>query len=69
VRDAGGEDAGVVLLERDEPLSLLAAALQRAADGQGHVVAVGGEAGVGKTSLLERFASDQRGVARAMGLM
>lgn len=55
-----------MLLERDEPLSLLAAALQRAAGGQGHVVAVGGEAGVGKTALLERFARDQRGVARAL---
>jgi len=55
-----------VLLERDEPLSQLAAALQRAGDGLGHTMAVGGEAGVGKTSLFERFARDHRGAARAL---
>lgn len=59
-------ETGAVLLERDEPLSQLAAALQRAAAGQGHVTALGGEAGIGKTSLLERFALDQRDVAHAL---
>lgn len=55
-----------MLLERDEPRSMLAAALQRAVEGEGHAVAIGGEAGFGKTSMLERFACDQRGVARAL---
>jgi DNA-binding CsgD family transcriptional regulator len=55
-----------VLLERDEPLSLLAAALRRAGGGQGHTLVVGGEAGVGKTTLFERFAGDHRGTARAL---
>ncbi len=41
-----------VLLEREEPLATLHAAFAGAAAGQGRLVFVGGEAGVGKTSLV-----------------
>ena len=43
------------LLERDEPLALLAASAMAAAGGHGCTVLVSGEAGIGKTTLLERF--------------
>src|SRR5262245_24578416 len=43
------------LLERDSPLAELSAAADRAADGAGSVVAVLGEAGIGKTSLLDEL--------------
>lgn len=51
----------VELLERDEPLQRLAAALDRAAAGHGGTVAVSGEAGSGKTTLVERFAESHAG--------
>ena len=44
-----------MLIERDEPLRQLLHASQRAAAGQGSVVVLGGEAGIGKTSLLREF--------------
>lgn len=44
------------LLERDEELSVLATAVGRAAEGAGSVVLVGGEAGIGKTSLVRALA-------------
>ena len=44
------------LLERDVHLAQLEAHRRLAATGQGRVVLVGGEAGVGKTSLIEAFA-------------
>ena len=44
------------LLERDEPLALLAALLDRAASsGQGGTVVLTGEAGIGKTALVDHF--------------
>lgn len=43
------------LLERDEVLADLHAALGRAAEESGRLVFISGEAGVGKTSLLARF--------------
>ena len=43
------------LLERQQPLAQLAAHLLQAAAGQGRLVLVGGEAGVGKTSLVTAF--------------
>ena len=52
------------LLERDEPLSYLHGALRGAASGNGLLVLVGGEAGIGKTSLVERFAREARATAR-----
>ena len=43
------------LLERDEPLASLAACADEARRGQGRLVLVAGEAGVGKSALVERF--------------
>ena len=51
-----------MLLERDEPLAALSRALDRARD-RGSLVAISGEAGIGKSSLLEAFA--RREAARA----
>ena len=45
------------LLERSDLLAALAACAQAAAAGAGATVLVSGEAGIGKTSLLERFAA------------
>lgn len=45
-----------MLLERDGALGTLGALAARANGGQGQVVLVGGEAGIGKTSLLREFA-------------
>ena len=42
-------------LERDELLAVLAASALDAAAGHGRTVHVSGEAGIGKTRLLERF--------------
>ncbi len=46
-----------VLVGREPELSILLAALERAAGGEGAVVVVGGEAGVGKTRLVEEAAA------------
>jgi DNA-binding CsgD family transcriptional regulator/tetratricopeptide (TPR) repeat protein len=46
----------MVLLERDVPLALLADYADQARQGEGRVVLVAGEAGVGKSALLEQFA-------------
>jgi predicted ATPase/DNA-binding CsgD family transcriptional regulator len=45
----------VDLLERDEYLSALDEALRHATTGHGRLALVSGEAGIGKTSLVERF--------------
>jgi DNA-binding CsgD family transcriptional regulator/tetratricopeptide (TPR) repeat protein len=55
-----------VLLERAEPLALLEGALARAREGRGHTVLIGGEAGIGKTSLLEHFVAERAGGARVL---
>jgi DNA-binding CsgD family transcriptional regulator len=44
-----------MLLEREAPLDALLAAARRAAAGHGSMVLLGGEAGIGKTSLLREF--------------
>lgn len=44
-----------VLLERDRDLEVLAGALEYASAGQGRIVLVCGEAGIGKTSFVDRF--------------
>jgi DNA-binding CsgD family transcriptional regulator len=44
-----------VVLERDAELDRLDGALRRAAGGQGSVVVISGEAGIGKTSLVREF--------------
>ncbi|HEY6745980.1 MAG TPA: AAA family ATPase [Mycobacteriales bacterium] len=53
---------GEVLLERDELLATLDAHLAAALRGQGRLVFVGGEAGVGKTALTGQFAGTATGV-------
>jgi predicted ATPase len=54
------------LLERDAALTDLHAALDHAIRGEGHVALVSGEAGVGKTSLVERFARERRASMRVL---
>lgn len=44
-----------MLLEREAPLDALLAAAHRASAGRGSMVLLGGEAGIGKTSLLREF--------------
>jgi DNA-binding CsgD family transcriptional regulator len=51
-------------LERGEQLSRLSRALADATVGHGRIIALAGAAGTGKTTLVERFARDQRTVAR-----
>src|SRR5256885_6105722 len=54
------------LLERDHALCQLDAALKDAAAGQGRMVLVGGEAGIGKSSLIERFVATHRASTRML---
>src|SRR5262245_20138356 len=54
------------LLERDHALSQLDAALKDAATGQGRIVLVSGEAGIGKTALIERFIATHRASTRVL---
>jgi len=48
------------LLEREPSLALLADCAAEARRGDGRLVVLGGEAGVGKTALLERFQRELR---------
>lgn len=48
------------LLERDSDLGVLDAALDDARQGSGSVILLSGEAGIGKTSLVESFAQQHR---------
>jgi DNA-binding CsgD family transcriptional regulator/tetratricopeptide (TPR) repeat protein len=54
------------LLERDSFLETLAERLSLASSGHGGVIVIGGEAGVGKTSLLEAFAAVHDETARVL---
>src|SRR4051812_50219063 len=54
------------LLERDGALAALAEAHAAAAEGDGLVVFVTGEPGIGKTSLVNRFVADLGGGARVL---
>jgi DNA-binding CsgD family transcriptional regulator len=49
---------GAPLLERDHELGRLTSWLREAVAGHGRLVLVGGEAGVGKSTLVDRFATD-----------
>jgi DNA-binding CsgD family transcriptional regulator/tetratricopeptide (TPR) repeat protein len=52
------DDGGLELLERSEHLDTLSGFLARAVDtGRGRVVALSGDAGVGKTALVRKFAA------------
>src|SRR4051795_11457690 len=55
------------LLERDEALATLAEAREAAARGEGRVVVVTGEPGIGKTTLVNRFAHDLDGERLLLG--
>jgi tetratricopeptide (TPR) repeat protein len=59
-------DAAAELLERDEALATLAEARDAAARGEGRVVVVTGEPGIGKTSLVTRFVRELEPGARAL---
>lgn len=50
------------LLERDTELTCLAGLMEGARNGRGSVDLVHGEAGIGKTSLVDAFCRRQRGV-------
>lgn len=54
------------LLERQQFLDELDAILERAAGGNGHTALITGEAGIGKTSLIEYFIEQQRENARIL---
>lgn len=54
------------LLERDSYLNRLEQALQEAMAGQGHLILVSGEAGIGKTSLVDQFTQAHRDSARVL---
>lgn len=56
----------VELLEREAALATLAEARDAAARGEGRVVCVSGEPGIGKTSLVRRFLDDPDGGARVL---
>jgi DNA-binding CsgD family transcriptional regulator/tetratricopeptide (TPR) repeat protein len=54
------------LVERGTQLAALGEHLAAAAAGHGRLVAVGGEAGIGKTSLVRRFADEHSGDGRVL---
>lgn len=56
----------LTLLEREPALEALAAALGEAAAGEGRIALVYGEAGIGKTSLVDHFTRAGAGSARAL---
>ena len=61
---AAGEDNG--LLERIGELAALERSLAKARDGQGSLVLVSGEAGIGKTALVRAFCDAHRGGVRVL---
>src|SRR5215470_13789692 len=56
----------MALLERDACLDALDMVLQDATSGAGRVVLVGGEAGIGKTALVEWFVHQRRDAVRVL---
>jgi predicted ATPase len=54
------------LLERDKPLQALEQRLKDAQAGSGKVLLLAGEAGVGKSALVEAFAVRHRAVVRTL---
>ena len=62
------ESSRAPLFERETALRILSNALDLASKGQGSVVSVVGEAGLGKTALVNAFCRRQRGVSVLRGL-
>src|SRR5215470_9138570 len=58
VRGKPAIETGPPLLEREAPLALLNEYAAQAADGEGRLVLLSGEAGVGKSALVERLGRD-----------
>ena len=56
----------MALLEREPALGALATALAEAAGGEGRIALVYGEAGIGKTSLVDHFTREGAGAARTL---
>jgi len=54
------------LLERDSPLMDLAGCLNEAVAGTGRIALIRGEAGIGKTSLIEQFLAAHQGKTRVL---
>jgi DNA-binding CsgD family transcriptional regulator/tetratricopeptide (TPR) repeat protein len=57
----------MILVEREEPLAVLAGLLETARSGSGSVALVRGEAGIGKTSLIRHFVEGLEGVNALWG--
>ena len=60
---------GWVLFERETVLSALRACLSEAGAGHGRLVALSGEAGIGKSSLIRQFIEDSSGVRVLIGVV
>lgn len=58
--------AAMELLERERFLQALSAALSRVVAGSGHTAVISGEAGIGKTALVEHFTSQHGQDARVL---
>jgi predicted ATPase len=56
-----GDDSIMTLLERESPLAALAGYAEQARTGAGRLVFVVGEAGVGKSALIEQFEREHSG--------
>jgi len=59
LHESAMSEADSGLVGRDQPLSVLRTALQQALTGQRRVLFISGEAGIGKTSLLDAFLAQQ----------
>jgi len=59
---------GQQLLERDQQLAALGRAMDAAASGHGSLILLSGEAGVGKTALVRRFAATLDGIHVVTGI-
>ena len=62
------DTGGIELLEREPSLALLADCAAEARRDDGRLVVLGGEAGVGKTALLERFQHELRDARWSWGV-